>query len=53
MPFKSDSQRRLMYSRHPKIAKRWSKEYPHQGDLPEKLGAVKRKLKSWKPDGYK
>lgn len=26
-----------MYAKHPKIAKRWSKEYPNQKDLPEKV----------------
>jgi len=35
MPFRSESQRRFMYAKHPEIAKRWSKEYPNQGDLPE------------------
>ena len=35
MPFKSDAQRRFMYSQHPKIAKRWRKEYGPQRDLPE------------------
>lgn len=27
MPFKSVRQRRFMYARHPKIAKRWIKKY--------------------------
>ena len=35
MPFKSSAQRRFMYARHPEIARRWSKEYPNQGNLPE------------------
>lgn len=35
MPFKSEAQRRFMYAKHPAIAKRWSKEYPSQGKLPE------------------
>jgi hypothetical protein len=26
MPFKSEKQRRYLYAKHPKIAKRWSKE---------------------------
>lgn len=50
MPFKSQAQRRFMYSQHPEIAKRWSKEYPNQGKLPEKKtdsGAM-RGLKSLK-----
>lgn len=35
MPFKSQSQRRFMYSQHPGIAKRWEKETP-SGKLPDK-----------------
>ena len=27
MPFKSKKQRRFMYAKHPKIAKRWTKEH--------------------------
>ena len=26
MPFKSDRQRRYLYSQHPEVAKKWSKE---------------------------
>jgi hypothetical protein len=26
-PFKSERQRRFMYSQHPKIAKKWAKKY--------------------------
>ena len=36
MPFQSQAQRRFMYAEHPDIAKRWSREYPNQGPLPEK-----------------
>lgn len=35
MPFQSKSQMRLMYAKHPEIAKRWSREYPNQKNLPE------------------
>ncbi len=28
MPFKSEKQRRLLWAKHPEIAKRWAKEYP-------------------------
>lgn len=35
MPFKSDAQRRYMYSQHPEIAKRWQKHTPKGKDLPE------------------
>lgn len=47
MPFKSDAQRRFMYSQHPEIAKRWRKEAGPQTDLPARaskgiLAAYKR-----------
>ncbi len=35
MPFASEQQRRYLYSQHPDIAARWSKEYPNQGKLPK------------------
>jgi hypothetical protein len=35
VPFKSQAQRRFMYSQHPKIAQRWEKETP-KGKLPDK-----------------
>ena len=41
MPFKSKAQRRFMYAKHPKIAKRWSKKYGKGKNLPEKKGGVK------------
>ena len=36
MPFKSEAQRKLMWAKHPEIAKRWTKKYgskprPHRG----------------------
>jgi len=34
-PFKSEAQRKFMWSRHPDIAKRWAEEYPNQKDLPK------------------
>lgn len=37
MPFKSEAQRRYMWSQHPKIAREWTQE--------EKQGAVERKMK--------
>jgi hypothetical protein len=37
MPFKSEAQRRLMYAKHPKIAKRWQKHTPKGADLPERV----------------
>lgn len=36
MPFKSQAQRRYLHAQHPKIAKRWEKEYPVKGPLPER-----------------
>lgn len=38
MPFKSKAQRRFMYAKHPKIAKRWERHTP-EGDLPEKVSS--------------
>ncbi|WP_353208318.1 DUF6321 domain-containing protein [Sphingorhabdus sp.] len=35
MPFKSEKQRRFLWSQHPDIAKRWADEYPGQKDLPQ------------------
>jgi len=37
MPFKSEAQRRYMYSQIPEIAARWEKETPKGKKLPEKL----------------
>jgi hypothetical protein len=34
MPFKSEKQRRFLWSEHPDIAKRWAHEYPNQKKLP-------------------
>lgn len=44
MPFKSEAQRKLMWLKHPKLAKRWAKEFPNQGKLPEHV---------WKKNLYK
>ena len=43
MPFKSEAQRRLMFAKHPEIAKKWAKEYPNQKSLPEKVNANAKK----------
>jgi len=37
MPFKSEAQRRYMYAKHPKVAKRWADKYGADGSLPEKV----------------
>jgi len=35
MPYKSKAQAAFMHINHPDIAKRWDKEYPSQGKLPQ------------------
>lgn len=35
MPFKSEAQRRFMYAKHPKIAKRWADKYGTPKHLPK------------------
>lgn len=35
MPFKSEAQRKYMFARHPKIAKRWAHKYGVSKNLPE------------------
>jgi len=44
MPFRSQAQRRYMYSQHPKIAKRWRKESGPQKGLPERKGDKRQRL---------
>lgn len=46
MPFKSDAQRRFLYSQKPEIAKEFAKETPKGIDLPEKITSLKKNLKS-------
>lgn len=46
MPFKSNAQRRFLFANHPEIAKKWAKEFPNQGVLPEHVGDGKRKRKT-------
>jgi hypothetical protein len=43
MPFKSKAQQRFMFSANPEMAKRWAKETPNMGKLPEKLKIKKKK----------
>jgi hypothetical protein len=43
MPFKSEAQRKLMWAKHPKIAKKWSDKY---GSKP-----VGKKVKKKKRNG--
>lgn len=35
MPFSSQAQRRFMYLKHPKLAKKWAAETKNMSDLPE------------------
>lgn len=44
MPFKSQAQRKFMYATDPAMAKRWSKETPNEGKLPNKVAARKKAL---------
>ena len=37
MPFKSQQQRKFMYSQHPRIATRWEKHTPKNAQLPRKV----------------
>lgn len=46
MPFESESQRRYMWANHPTLAKKWSKEYPDQKNLPYKKTEDKKCDKS-------
>jgi len=46
MPFESEAQRRFMWAKHPRIAKRWAHEYPGQHDLPKHKHKKKHEKKS-------
>lgn len=45
MPFISQSQRRFMFAKHPKIAKQWADKYGVPKGLPEKKGIWRKKAK--------
>lgn len=48
MPFKSKAQQRMMFAKHPKMAKRWAHETPDIKALPEKVREKKAEdLSSW------
>lgn len=49
MPFKSKAQMRLLYAKHPKVAKKWAKETENEKDLPEKV----KKKSPWLKMGKK
>jgi len=42
MPFKSKAQRKYLFAKHPKIARRWAKHTPKGAKLPAR---VKRRRK--------
>ncbi len=42
MPFRSEAQRRYLYSKHPSMAAKWEKETP-KGKLPKRLKPKKKK----------
>lgn len=42
MPFKSQKQRKWMYSNDPEMAKRWEAETPKGKKLPEKVKGPKK-----------
>lgn len=46
MPFKSQAQRRYLYSQEPEVAKKFAKETPKGIDLPEKVAKLKTYLKN-------
>jgi len=50
MPFKSNKQRRWMYSNKPALAKRWAKKY---GILKKPKGSVSKKRKTKKKKSKK
>lgn len=46
MPFKSEQQRKFMYSQKPEMAKEWEKETPKGKKLPKYAPKKKKKKKS-------
>lgn len=42
MPFKSEAQRRFLWSQHPEIAKRWAYKYGTPKNLPARVGSKRR-----------
>lgn len=47
MPFRSDAQRKYMYSQLPEIAKRWEAETPKGKKLPKKVHPEKSALRKY------
>ena len=50
MPFKSEAQRRYLWMKEPKIAKKWADEYPNQKNLP--MHNKEKKDEKSKPSPY-
>lgn len=48
MPFRSQAQRGYMHIHHPEIAKRWDKDFPNQGKLPEHVKKTKKVKNKYK-----
>ena len=40
MPFKSESQRRFLFKKHPEIAKKWAHKYGTPKNLPKHKSSV-------------
>lgn len=54
MPFKSQAQRRFLWAKHPDIAKEFSSKTSSIRDLPDRVGAMKRRVSKFKkPIGYR
>jgi len=50
MPFQSESQRKFLWAKHPKLAQRWADKYGTPKDLPEhkSKGKLYRRVKKEK-----
>lgn len=46
LPFRSKAQRRFLFSKHPRIARRFAKHTPKNSTLPERKKKKKRKKKT-------
>lgn len=48
MPFRSEAQRRLLWLKHPDVARRWARETP-KGKLPYHVRRKRRKVRRAAP----
>jgi hypothetical protein len=53
MPFRSEAQRRYLYSQEPEVAKKWRKKYGPQTNLPERVAKKKKGLLNAYKEGGK